>query len=445
MYKKIEDKKWGDKFVAKPVLGQESKSFKKFEKLDEKDLYKYLDKTVKDYPGIIFQEYVEGFDQGRIETRTLWVGDEYQYSIMTSNDGAWVPKEEGGTRKHNNLEYIKNFAKNAMEVSSNNIILVDQYLENAKEIDVDLIRDSSGDIYIAGIMEHIEEAGIHSGDSACSLPPYSINQSTQDMIKDWVSKIANKINVVGLMNAQLALKDNKLYVLEVNPRASRTVPFVAKATGIPIAKIASKVMTGDKLKDLLSFYNLKKPSSYNVKESVFPFNKFDGVDLILGPEMKSTGEVMGIDESFLSAYIKSQLAAGNDLPSQGTVFLSIDDDNKKSLLPIASKLSSLNFDLIATKGTAKYLKDNNIIVKKIKKVKEGNPNVVNALTSNQIQLVINTTKTQGSIRDSYSIRRTSMMFNIPYYTTIAGARVAVDAIEHLKNNQLIVKSLQSIH
>jgi carbamoyl-phosphate synthase large subunit len=344
-----------------------------------------------------------------------------------------------------NETHLKNFAKNAMEVSSNNVILVDQYLENAKEIDVDLIRDSSGDIYIAGIMEHIEEAGIHSGDSACSLPPYSINQSTQDLIKDWVSKIANKINVIGLMNTQLALKDNKLYVLEVNPRASRTVPFVSKATGIPIAKIASKVMVGSQLKELLSSYNLKKPSSYNVKESVFPFNKFDGVDLILGPEMKSTGEVMGIDDSFLSAYIKSQIAAGNDLPSQGTVFLSIDDDNKKGLLPIASKLSSLDFDLLATKGTAKYLKDNNIFVKEIKKVKEGNPNAVDALTSNLIQLVINTTKTQGSIRDSYSIRRTSMMFNIPYYTTIAGARVAVDAIKHLKNNRLIVKSLQSIH
>ena len=321
-----------------------------------------------------------------------------------------------------NENHLKNFAKNAMEVSSNNVILVDQYLENAKEFDVDLIRDSSGDIYIAGIMEHIEEAGIHSGDSACSLPPYSINQSTQDLIKDWVSKIANKINVIGLMNAQLAFKDNKLYVLEVNPRASRTVPFVAKATGIPIAKIASKVMTGDQLKDLLSSYDLKKPSSYNVKESVFPFNKFDGVDLILGPEMKSTGEVMGIDNSFLSAYIKSQLAAGNDLPSQGTVFLSINDDNKKNLLPIASKLSSLDFDLLATKGTAKYLKDNNILVKEIKKVKEGNPNAVDALISDQIQLVINTTKTQGSIRDSYSIRRTSLMFNIPYYTTIAGVK-----------------------
>jgi len=342
-------------------------------------------------------------------------------------------------------ERLENLAKKAMRVSSNNIILVDQYLENAIEIDVDLIRDSSGNIYIAGIMEHIEEAGIHSGDSACSLPPFSIDCSTQSMIKEWVSKIANKINVIGLMNTQLAFKDNKLYVLEVNPRASRTVPFVAKATGVPIAKIASKVMLGDLLENILASYDLNKLTTFNVKESVFPFNKFDGVDLILGPEMKSTGEVMGIDDSFLSAYIKSQLASGTDLPIKGSVFLSIDDDNKRKLLPIATKLYSLDFELIATKGTANFLKHHNIVVKEINKVKEGNPHVVDALTSNQIQLVINTTKTKGSIRDSYSIRRTSFMFNIPYYTTIAGARVAVDAIEHLKYNKLKVKSLQSIH
>jgi len=340
---------------------------------------------------------------------------------------------------------LKSFAKNAMDASSNNIILVDQYLENAIEVDVDLIRDMSGKIYIAGIMEHIEEAGIHSGDSACSLPPYSINESIQDLIKDWVSKIANEINVVGLMNAQLAIKKNNLYVLEVNPRASRTIPFVAKATGIPVAKIASRVMTGDLLKDLIETSFEKKIITYNVKESVFPFNKFDGVDLILGPEMKSTGEVMGIDDSFLSAFIKSQLASGTNLPTQGTVFLSIDDDNKKNLLPIAIKLSELKFNILGTKGTVKYLKQNQIKVKAINKVKEGSPHVVDALINNKIQLVINTTKTQGSIRDSYSIRRTSLMYNIPYYTTIAGAKVAVDAIKHMKKNQLKVKNLQSIH
>lgn len=340
---------------------------------------------------------------------------------------------------------LKAFSKEAMEVSANNTILIDQYLENAKEIDVDLIRDKSGEIFIAGIMEHIEEAGIHSGDSACSLPPYSIDIKTQERIVDWVSKIANKINVIGLMNTQLALKNNKIFVLEVNPRASRTVPFVAKATGIPIAKIAAKIMIGGTLKDVLKNYKVRKLQSYNVKESVFPFNKFDGVDLILGPEMKSTGEVMGIDKTFLSSYIKSQIACNNILPSKGKVFISIDDDNKKQIILIAEKLKKLNFELIATKGTSKYLNENGIETLQINKVKEGSPHIVDSLTRNEIDLVINTTKTQSSIRDSYSIRRTSLMYNIPYYTTIAGAKVAIDAIEHIKNNDFEIQSLQALN
>jgi len=294
-------------------------------------------------------------------------------------------------------------------------------------------------------MEHIEEAGIHSGDSACSLPPFSIKPDMEIKIIDWVSKIANEINVIGLMNTQLALKDGDLYVLEVNPRASRTVPFVAKSIGIPIAKIASKIMCGDKLTDLLPTLERKKMNTYNVKESVFPFNKFEGVDLILGPEMKSTGEVMGIDNNFLSAFIKSQIASGTNLPNKGNVFLSIDDDNKEKIYSIAKKLINLNFKLIGTNGTGNYLKKYNIKIEIINKVKEGSPHIVDALLKNTINLVINTTKTQGSIRDSYSIRRTSLMNNIPYYTTIAGAKVAVDAIEHLKKNKLMVKSLQSIH
>jgi len=342
----------------------------------------------------------------------------------------------------NALEF---FAINAMKVSVNNTILIDRYIENAKEIDVDLIRDSEGSIFIAGIMEHIEEAGIHSGDSACSLPPFSIKPDMEIKIIDWVSKIANEINVIGLMNTQLALKDGDLYVLEVNPRASRTVPFVAKSIGIPIAKIASKIMCGDKLTDLLPTLERKKMNTYNVKESVFPFNKFEGVDLILGPEMKSTGEVMGIDNNFLSAFIKSQIASGTNLPNKGNVFLSIDDDNKEKIYSIAKKLINLNFKLIGTNGTGNYLKKYNIKIEIINKVKEGSPHIVDALLKNTINLVINTTKTQGSIRDSYSIRRTSLMNNIPYYTTIAGAKVAVDAIEHLKNNKLMVRSLQSIH
>ncbi len=340
---------------------------------------------------------------------------------------------------------LESFSNEALEVSSNNVILIDEYLENAKEIDVDIIRDKNGEIFVAGIMEHIEEAGIHSGDSACSLPPYSVSKETQNKIIEWVSKIANEINVVGLMNTQLAIKDKKIYVLEVNPRASRTVPFVAKSKGIPVAKIAAKVMVGENLNSILNDYKINELKNFNVKESVFPFNKFDGVDLILGPEMKSTGEVMGIDETFLSSYIKSQIACGNILPSKGTVFISIDNDNKKFIIEIAQKLKELDFNLLATKGTAEYLNSNNIKTKIVNKVKEGNPHVVDSLINNEIQLVINTTKTQSSIRDSYSIRRTSLMYNIPYYTTIAGAKVAVDAIEHMKTQEFTIKSLQTIN
>ena len=343
-----------------------------------------------------------------------------------------------------NENHLASFTKSALEVSSNNIILVDQYLENATEVDVDIIRDSRGKIFVAGIMEHIEEAGIHSGDSACSLPPFSIAKEIQNNIIDWVSKIAEEIKVVGLMNTQLAVQNDQIYVLEVNPRASRTVPFVAKSRGIPIAKIAAKVMTGDFLEDILEPIAIKDPQTFNVKESVFPFNKFEGVDLVLGPEMKSTGEVMGIDSTFLSAFAKSQIACGTILPPKGRVFISIDDDNKKFILAIANKLLNLNFSIVATKGTSKFLNDNNVKVETINKVKEGGPHIVDAIIENQINLVINTTKTQGSIRDSYSIRRTALTYNIPYYTTIAGAKIAVDTIEHLKNNSLKVNSLQDL-
>jgi carbamoyl-phosphate synthase large subunit len=343
-----------------------------------------------------------------------------------------------------NEKHLAAFTKNALEVSSNNVILVDQYLENATEVDVDIIRDSKGEIFIAGIMEHIEEAGIHSGDSACSLPPFSISKEIQNNIIEWVSKIAQEIKVVGLMNTQLAIKNDQIYVLEVNPRASRTVPFVAKSRNIPIAKVAAKIMTGDYLEDVLKYITIKDLKTFNVKESVFPFNKFDGVDLVLGPEMKSTGEVMGIDSTFLSAFAKSQIACGTILPSKGRVFISIDDDNKKFILAIANKLLNLNFSIVATKGTSKFLSNNNLIVETINKVKEGGPHIVDAIIENQINLVINTTKTQGSIRDSYSIRRTALTYNIPYYTTIAGAKIAVDTIEHLKNNSLKVNSLQDL-
>ncbi len=343
-----------------------------------------------------------------------------------------------------NEKHLAAFTKSALEVSSNNVILVDQYLENATEVDVDIIRDGKGEIFVAGIMEHIEEAGIHSGDSACSLPPFSISKEIQNNIIEWVSKIAQKIKVVGLMNTQLAIKNDQVFVLEVNPRASRTVPFVAKSRSIPIAKIAAKVMTGDFLEDILKEITIKDLKTFNVKESVFPFNKFDGVDLVLGPEMKSTGEVMGIDSTFLSAFAKSQIACGTILPSKGKVFISVDDDNKKFILAIANKLLNLDFSIVATKGTSKFLSNNNLKVETINKVKEGGPHIVDEIIANKINLVINTTKTQGSIRDSYSIRRTALTYNIPYYTTIAGAKIAVDTIEHLKNNSLKVNSLQDL-
>ncbi len=343
-----------------------------------------------------------------------------------------------------NENHLAAFTKSALEVSSNNVILVDQYLENATEVDVDIIRDSKGEIFVAGIMEHIEEAGIHSGDSACSLPPFSISKEIQSNIIEWVSKIAQEIKVVGLMNTQLAIKNDQIYVLEVNPRASRTIPFVAKSRSIPIAKLAAKVMTGDFLDDVLKPISIKDLQTFNVKESVFPFNKFEGVDLVLGPEMKSTGEVMGIDSTFLSAFAKSQIACGTILPSKGRVFISIDDDNKKFILAIANKLLNLNFLIVATKGTSQFLSNNNLKVETINKVREGGPHIVDAIIENQINLVINTTKTQGSIRDSYSLRRTALTYNIPYYTTIPGAKIAVDTIEHLKNNYLKVNSLQDL-
>ena len=324
-----------------------------------------------------------------------------------------------------------------------NRVLIDHFLDRAEEAESDSICDGT-DVEMVGIMEHIEPAGIHSGDSSAVLPPFSLSENVINKIEKYTKKIAMAMDVRGLLNIQFAVKEEEVYVIEANPRASRTVPFVAKARGIPIAKIAAKIMTGDLLENILTDNDYKKLETFNVKESVFPFNKFDGVDLILGPEMKSTGEVMGIDSTFLSAFAKSQIACGTILPSKGKVFISINDDNKKFILTIVKKLIDLNFIIVATKGTAKFLNDNNLNVETINKVKEGGSHIVKAITDNLIDLVINTTKTQGSIRDSYSIRRTSLTFNVPYYTTIAGAKVAVDTIEHLKNNNLKVKSLQDL-
>jgi carbamoyl-phosphate synthase large subunit len=341
------------------------------------------------------------------------------------------------------LEGLRRYMATAVKVSGKNPVLIDSYLRDAIEVDVDALCDGS-QVYVAGIMEHIEEAGIHSGDSACSLPPYSLAADVIDEIRRQTEAMARALGVVGLMNVQYAVKDKDIYVLEVNPRASRTVPFVAKATGLPIAKIAARVMAGEKLAD----FGIDRPGppelqQIAVKEAVFPFARFPGVDVMLGPEMKSTGEVMGLDRDFGRAFAKSQLGAGVDLPAAGTVFLSVRDRDKPALPAIARDLREMGFRLIATRGTAQYLSNQGLPVESINKVLEGPPHIVDAMIDGEVQLVINTTEGAKSIEDSFSLRRTALTSGIPYYTTIAGARATVRAIQAMKNGSLEVASLQS--
>jgi carbamoyl-phosphate synthase large subunit len=335
---------------------------------------------------------------------------------------------------------LERYIKTAVTVSGSSPVLIDSYLQDAVEVDVDAVADGK-DVYVAGIMEHIEEAGIHSGDSACSLPPYHLEPAIVAELERQTVALAKALDVVGLMNTQLAVKDGVIYVLEVNPRASRTVPFVAKATGQPIAKIAARVMAGEKLAAL-------KPSPVNeghiaVKEAVFPFARFPGVDVILGPEMKSTGEVMGLDRDFGRAFAKSQLGAGVDLPVKGTVFISVKDRDKASMIPIGRKLVEMGFALIATGGTQRFLESEGLPVARINKVLEGRPHVVDAMKNGRIQLVFNTTEGAAAIADSASIRQTALLGNIPYYTTVSGARAAVSAIAALAAGPLEVAPLQS--
>ena len=330
-------------------------------------------------------------------------------------------------------------------VPKNNSILLDSFLEKAKELDVDLVRDKDNNIYIGGIMEHIEEAGIHSGDSSCSIPPYSLSKELIEEIERQSKLLASELNVIGLMNIQYAIQKNNIYVLEVNPRASRTVPFVAKSSGIQLAKLATKIIMGKSLKDFDNLVSYKKLPFYSVKEPVFPFKKFQNVDVLRGPEMRSTGEVMGIDKDFLSAFAKSQISAGINLPLEGKVFLSVKDKDKEELIPIAKKLTELGFKLIGTSGTTSYLKNNNIFIDKINKISEGSPHIVDLLNSKEINLVINTTEGKTSMGDSYVMRRNTLTSNIPYYVTIKGASAAVNSIERLKKSNLMVRSLQSIH
>ena len=320
-------------------------------------------------------------------------------------------------------------------------VLIDRYLNDAIEVDVDCLCDGHT-VYVAGVMEHIEEAGIHSGDSACSLPPYSLSPAIVDELKEQTAAMARGLGIVGLMNVQFAIKGTDIYVLEVNPRASRTVPFTAKATGVALAKIGAKVMAGAKLSEFRLDDRAIAPH-VAVKEAVFPFARFPGVDVILGPEMRSTGEVMGLDSSFERAFAKSQLAASVRLPASGTVFLSVRNTDKPMLTSLARRLCEMGFSILATRGTAQYLREAGIGVRVINKVLEGRPHCVDAIRSGEVQMVINTAAGAQSVADSFDIRRSALIHGVPHYTTTAGARAAVQAIAVLREGPLEVAPLQS--
>lgn len=334
---------------------------------------------------------------------------------------------------------LEEYMKEAVKVSPEHPILVDKFLEDAIELDVDVLCDGE-EVFIAGIMEHIEEAGVHSGDSACVIPPQTIPEHILNTIREYSTKLALELDVKGLMNIQYAVKldEEMVYIIEANPRASRTVPFVSKAIGVPLAKVATWIMAGAKLKD----FNLTKEIKIDhvaVKESVFPFLKLPESDTVLGPEMKSTGESIGIDENFGMAFYKSQLAAGMDLPKEGKIFISVKEQDKKKIRPIAEKAANLGFELVATNGTADAAKG--VDIEKIKKVSQGSPNIRDAILNKEINLIINTSEGKQSAKDGYIIRRLAIELGIPYVTTLSGARAALNAIEAVQNNEINVKSL----
>lgn len=338
---------------------------------------------------------------------------------------------------------LQEYVKRAVKASLEHPVLIDKYLEDAVEIDVDAVSDGNF-VVIGGVMEHIEEAGIHSGDSACSLPPHSLKKNIIREIKRQTKQLAKELNVIGLMNVQFAVKNKDIYILEVNPRASRTVPFVGKATGIPLAKIAAKVMAGNTLKQI-GFTKEKRIKHIAVKEAVFPFDRFYGVDTILGPEMKSTGEVMGIDNDFGLAFGKSQTSSGNRVPLSGKIFISLKDKDKPLSIPMVERLLKLGFSVVATKGTAQYLRDHGIEVDIINKVTEGRPHIVDLIKNKEINFVINTVSGAQAQKDSFSIRHNALQYKVPFTTTITGALAAVNAIERLKKGKVHIKSIQDYH
>jgi carbamoyl-phosphate synthase large subunit len=339
-----------------------------------------------------------------------------------------------------NDQELDRYIREAVVVSGTSPVLIDSYLSGAVEVDVDAICDGER-VHIAGVMEHIEEAGVHSGDSACSLPPHSLSREMIEELERQTEMLAFGLKVHGLMNVQFAIQGTDVYVLEVNPRASRTVPFVAKAVGSPIAAIAARVMAGEPLTN----FTLADPNTPHmaVKEAVLPFARFPGVDTLLGPEMRSTGEVMGLDRGFARAFLKSQLGAGTQLPQSGAVFISVKDADKQAILPAGRLLTSLGFTVLATGGTAAFLTENGVAAQPIAKVYEGRPNIVDRMKDGDVVLVFNTTEGAQSVRDSFDIRATALGQKIPYYTTAAGAMAASLAIENISQGDLEVAPLQS--
>jgi len=326
-------------------------------------------------------------------------------------------------------------------------VLLDRFLDNAVEVDVDVVADAQGNVFIGGIMEHIEEAGVHSGDSSCSLPPYSLPASVQDELRVQVTQMARELKVVGLMNTQFAIqtddaRGSTIFILEVNPRASRTVPFVSKATGVPLAKIAARCMVG---KTLAEQHATKEvvPEYYSVKEAIFPFLKFQNVDPILGPEMRSTGEVMGVGRNFGAAFARAHEAANIAAPATGKAFLSVREGDKARLLPVARELLKRGFNLVATSGTCAFLLEHGIDCARINKVLEGRPHIVDLIKNGEIVFIVNTTEGKQAIADSFSIRREALQQRITYSTTIAGARALLHSLDFRGNGD--VHSLQELH
>jgi len=339
---------------------------------------------------------------------------------------------------------LREYMREAVRVSPEHPVLIDKFLEDATEIDVDALADATRAVLIGGIMEHIEQAGIHSGDSSCVVPPFQLAERHIATVGDYTRRIARALGVVGLMNAQFAVKDDVVYVLEVNPRASRTVPYLSKATGVPLAKVAAQLMIGRTLADLQLTEDLTVSGVF-VKTPVFPFVRFPGVDTLLGPEMKSTGEVMGGAETFGSAFAKAQMGAGHHLPDGGTAFISVNNQDKPGVLPIARQLVSLGFRLLATRGTAAYLRAHGLPADIVFKINEGRPHVGDELLNRRIALVINTPLGRESFFDDRAMRRIAMLQGVPAITTLTGADAAVSAIAAMRTEGLSVKSLQEYH